>query len=117
MRPSRDERDRGHVGDILEWCGQIRDLLRGKKLTDYVAEPFLRAATERWIELIGEASKQLSPELRESVQGVDWEEVAGMRDFLAHQYAKIDDLVVWNTAKTGVPDLAKALRLRLKKRT
>ena len=70
----------------------------------------MRAATERWIELIGEASKQLSQPCKDSIQEVNWEGIIGMRDFLAHQYARIDDLVVWDTAKNGIPELVKALK-------
>lgn len=110
MRPDINDRDQGHLDDILEWGEEIRNLLRNKKLTDYVKEPATRAATERWIELIGEASKSLSQSFRDVFPDIPWEDVIGMRDFLAHQYARVDHAVVWDTAGRGIPDLIKMLK-------
>jgi len=59
----------------------------------------------RQIEIIGEATKNLSKELRESHPKVPWQDIAGMRDKLIHHYFGVDMEEVWLTARDDVPIL------------
>ncbi|WP_118831129.1 HepT-like ribonuclease domain-containing protein [Salinibacter ruber] len=47
-------------------------------------------ALQRAFEVIGEATKQLDPSIRERYSDVLWEDMAGMRDVLIHQYFAVD---------------------------
>ncbi|MFO7629954.1 MAG: HepT-like ribonuclease domain-containing protein [Prochlorococcaceae cyanobacterium] len=42
------------------------------------------------LEVIGEATKNLSRELREANPGIPWRQIAGMRDVLIHDYLKVN---------------------------
>lgn len=55
--------------------------------------------------IIGEATKRLSREFKESHDSIPWREVAGMRDVLAHQYDKIDPDELWNVVNREIPQL------------
>ena len=59
----------------------------------------------RQIEIIGEATKRLSPELRDQYAHVPWEDIAGMRDKLIHDYFGVDIEKVWLTATEDLPPL------------
>jgi len=50
----------------------------------------VRDATPRNLEIIGEASKSLSPAFRASHPEVPWADMAGMRDVLIHRYSAVD---------------------------
>jgi uncharacterized protein with HEPN domain len=63
----------------------------------------------RQLEIVGEAVKGLSPETRASRPGVPWKDIAGMRDFLTHDYLGVDLRTVWETSQRDVPALRHAV--------
>lgn len=62
---------------------------------------------------IGEAVKDISPELLATESDIPWDDIAGMRDRLAHRYFDTSHAIVAGTVTQDLPDLrAAALRLR-----
>jgi uncharacterized protein with HEPN domain len=57
------------------------------------------------LEIIGEATKNLSTELKAEYRDVDWRKIAGMCDKLIHAYFVVDLLLVWDTLKIDIPKL------------
>jgi Ribonuclease HepT-like len=49
----------------------------------------------RWVEIIGEAARSMSPELLEAHPQVPWRRIAAMRNLLVHAYFEIDADAVW----------------------
>ncbi len=60
----------------------------------------------RQLEIIGEATKQISSGTRKKHQNIPWKDMAGMRDKLIHDYFGVDVEQVWLTAKSDIPTLA-----------
>lgn len=67
-------------------------------------------AVIRNLEVIGEAAKQLSPETRERIGGIEWQRIAGLRDILIHQYFAVDVDIVWDIVVSKVLLLESAVR-------
>jgi uncharacterized protein with HEPN domain len=62
-------------------------------------------AVLRNLEIIGEATKNLPPELRDKYAAVDWRRVAGLRDIVSHAYFNVDRNIIWDIVQNKVPDL------------
>jgi uncharacterized protein with HEPN domain len=73
----------------------------------FVAESMRQDAVVRQLEIIGEAAKRISLELRSKHPSVPWRRIAGLRDVLIHQYMGIDIEAVWEVARREIPQLRK----------
>ena len=71
---------------------------------EFLASRLIQDGVVRNLEVIGEASKNLSIELREANPAIPWRQIAGMRDVLIHDYLKVNLFRVWLTVSTDLPD-------------
>ena len=67
----------------------------------------------REIEVIGEASKSVSPALKAKNPEIDWRDMAGMRDHVIHRYFEINWNIVWDVIINEIPSLEPKIALML----
>jgi uncharacterized protein with HEPN domain len=75
----------------------------------FFAEPLRQDAIIRQLEIIGEATKRLSRNLRSRHPEVAWRRMSGMRDILVHNYMGVDLGLVWSVAKQDIPVLKRQI--------
>jgi uncharacterized protein with HEPN domain len=100
---SRDPRLR--LADILDACVRIADYIEGLDATTFAQDFKTQDAVIRQFAIIGEAVKNLPPELIQREPSVPWGQIAGFRDVLTHAYFAIDPSVVWDAARHKAPIL------------
>lgn len=65
----------------------------------------MRLALTKLIEIVGEAAKHISDDLRKSHPEVPWSAASRMRDGLIHHYFDINLDVLWGTVTDDLPRL------------
>ena len=75
-----------------------------------MADDKTSSAVIRKFEIIGEATKQISDDVKIKYPAIPWKAMAGMRDKLIHFYAGVDHRLVWETIQTKLPELKKLLQ-------
>jgi uncharacterized protein with HEPN domain len=96
-----------HILDEIEY------LLKHSKelsLDEFVKDETLQRAFVRSLEIIGEATKKLSSEVKAKYPYVEWKVIAGTRDKLIHDYFGVDFELVWDIITAKIPILKNQIR-------
>lgn len=97
--------DSVYLSHILNSIERIEEYTEGMEKDDFLSSNLVQDGTIRQIEIIGEATKNLSKILREKYSHIPWSDIAGMRDRLIHHYFGVDLKAVWSTVKVDIPTL------------
>jgi uncharacterized protein with HEPN domain len=100
--------DQVYLDHILEAIGKIEGFVQGITKSDFDQNVMIQDAIIRNIEIIGEATKKISKQFTQSYPDIPWQDMAGMRDKLIHDYLDVDLDVVWKTVEFDLP-LLKAM--------
>jgi uncharacterized protein with HEPN domain len=111
-----ERRDRDWLNDMLAEAELLASAISGKTLADFQSDPVLQRAVQHMLQTIGEASTKLDAATLNTIEGVPWQQVKGMRNRIVHGYFGLDSEAVWLTATGEVPKLAKAVRAFLAQR-
>jgi uncharacterized protein with HEPN domain len=109
---SRDVRF--YLLDILGRCERITRYVEGLDEARWSRDERTQDAVLRNLEVIGEAVKRLPVDLREAAPQIPWQDIAGLRDILIHEYQGVDFAIVWDIAVNEVPALHQAVSELLK---
>lgn len=91
------------LNDILQAMEKIIRFVTGVTFDELIVNDEKIAALEREIEIIGEAAKNIPTEVRARHPQLDWKNMAGMRDRLAHGYFARNLQTLWETATEKIP--------------
>ncbi|MPZ22238.1 MAG: DUF86 domain-containing protein [Dehalococcoidia bacterium] len=94
--------------ELLSWMVESLSLIE-----EYVApgrghfidSTITQDAVIRRLEIVGEAAKRLSHDVRRRFDDVPWRAISGLRDVLAHDFAGVRLSAIWAVATEDAPQL------------
>ena len=98
----RDEKR--YLLDIAECIERTEEYTRGGKEA-FIQTKMIQDAVVRNFEVIGEATKKISQDLRQNYPEVKWKKIAGFRDVLIHDYVRVDYDDVWGVIERDLSTL------------
>jgi uncharacterized protein with HEPN domain len=102
------------IRHMLDFAQKAVKFTRGKSRDDLDSNEMLALATIHLIEMLGEASRNISTEIERSYPEVPWEQISGTRNRLAHGYIDVDLDIIWTIITCDLPPLIKQLKRIIK---
>lgn len=99
-----------YLQDILDSIQQIEEYLDGVNENEFYQNSEKQDAVLRRLEVIGEAVKHLSDEIRDDYKEVPWRKIAGMRDIIIHEYFGVTLSMIWVVTQRDLPDLKSKIK-------
>jgi uncharacterized protein with HEPN domain len=96
--------DRIYLAQFRDAVARIDTFTSGGRAA-FLADPMIQDAVIRNLEVIGEAAKGLSEDLRIANPDIPWKQIAGMRDVLIHHYFGVKLETVWQVVEEHLPPL------------
>lgn len=97
--------DSVYLRHVLDAVSRIEEYTSQLDYDDFMKNHLRQDGVIRQIEVIGEAVRKLSTELKETYPVMPWKDIAGMRDKLIHGYFGVDLDAVWHTVRKDIPRL------------
>jgi len=101
--------DRAYLTHIRDAIDTIEEYLEVVSYEEFTSKKMIIDAVVRELEIIGEASNNLSEAFRERHPDIVWRRMKDMRNFLIHEYFGVNIKVVWDTCKEDLPKLSKLI--------
>ena len=96
---------RPRLQDIFDNIGIVEAAISGGDAAAFAANPILRLAIERAIEIISEAARHIPEEVRARTSEVPWRNIIAIGNKLRHEYQRVDPDIIWNIAEVHLPAL------------
>jgi uncharacterized protein with HEPN domain len=105
-----DLRTRIRLQDILGEIAGIREVTASLTFAEFDRSWATLRATQHALLIIGEAIKNLPPDIKARRPDIPWERIRVLGNFLRHEYASIDNARLWSIVEEQLDPLESAVR-------
>jgi uncharacterized protein with HEPN domain len=103
------DRPEKRVADIKKNVAEIRHLLAGRSLGEIEADSMRRAAFERFLEVISEASRYLPDSWKAEHPDIAWRRISDLGNVIRHVYERVDLSILWGIYERDLAPLESAV--------
>ena len=93
------------IKHVLDAINDIQFSIKNLSKKEFTENKDVKDDTIRRIEIIGEASKNISKKLKNKHKEIVWKKIIGTRDRLIHAYFNVDLDILWEIIKKDLPEL------------
>lgn len=104
-----ESRDLSYLWDMQKYALEIIEITKGIPHTKFVETKTIRYAVERLLLIVGEAANHVSKEFREEHPEIEWAQIIGLRNILAHEYGEVKIDKIYLAAAKNIPALLEIL--------
>ena len=99
-----------YLEDILSSIEKIERYIKGISHEKFLEDDMISDAIIRNLEVIGEATKNVSFDIKREYKDIEWKKISGLRDILIHAYFGIDLRIVWDIIINKLPELKRLIK-------
>jgi uncharacterized protein with HEPN domain len=98
-------RDAERISDIVEACALIAKYVESRTSVDFMLDSLFRDAVVRQLTIACEAAVNLSSDFKGRHPKIPWQEIAGFRNRIVHDYFGFNLDTAWQVATRSLPVL------------
>ena len=95
--------------DVTVSIEKIERYIHSITIVAFKADEKTVDAVVRNLEIIGEAVRQIPSEFKEKHSNVSWNQIAGLRNRIVHDYFGLDLEMIWYIVTSDLPELKKKI--------
>jgi len=100
-----DRNQKLYLADIVDSIKAIESFIVGMDRETFAGDRKTFAATVRELEIIGEAVRNISDDIKAKYPDVLWHEIRAFRNMITHEYFGIDVKIVWDVVQNELATL------------
>jgi uncharacterized protein with HEPN domain len=94
-----------YIRHIRDAVAAIEEYLADADFDSFARNRLLFDGVVRELEIIGEASGNISMDFQQRYDDIPWRRIIGMRNKIAHEYFSLSKRTVWDTCRQDLPAL------------
>ena len=95
--------DAVYLHHILDAIERIAGYVQGVSAKQFLENALIQDGVVHQLEIAGEASRNLSNEVRQKYSGVPWSQIIGLRNRIIHVYFNVNLRIVWEIVQNDLP--------------
>ena len=95
---------------IMDAFVQIERYTDGVSHDDFMENRLLQDGVIRQLEIMGEASRSLSEDIRNDYPHIPWRHMIGLRNRMIHAYFDVNLQIIWEIIQGDIPNLKKDIK-------
>lgn len=97
------------IEDIETAISRIEKYTNRLNREAFLADEKTIDAVVRNLEIIGEATRQLPEDFKKRHSAIPWQNMAGLRNRIVHDYFGVDLEIIWQIISIEIPSLKKSI--------
>jgi len=93
------------LSEILQAIRSARKATSGLDFPAFVTDEIRRAATERFVEVISEASRLLPDDVRDRNPLIPWQDIHKIGNHIRHGYHHVSAKIIWDVVQFDLESL------------
>jgi len=106
--------DPDFIADITEATKRIISYTGGMGYEEFLNDNKTQDTVVRNLEIIGEATKNLSDNFKKQQTHIPWKNMAAIRDRLIHHYFGVNYDILWEIIRNELPEILRILETKPK---
>ena len=99
-----EQLNQASLKDIIDSAALIQEYVKGLTFPEFEKDTMRFLAVSRLFEIVGEATKNLSPDFKLKYPNVSWKKMAGLRDVIIHDYQELTREMIYKIAAEDIPN-------------
>ena len=94
-----------YLRHIIDAFVQIEDYMDGVSHDEFFSDKLLQDGVIRQLEIMGEAARNVSEDLRSENPQIPWRQMIGLRNRMIHAYFNVNLQIIWEIIQGDLPNL------------